>query len=243
MGYSCAVTKEENVSHSCKDVPYSLSGKWSANSKILLIAVMLVGRHRGLPDNIDSAIILPHNLTTTILDNTSIYNHKKLNLVHNPPAVKDSQSFHNACTEELSVRVYSNWACTHMDRSMETRLSNVTIKSENVVITAFNIQKQAMQKNAIESQFIQEKGTSTAPLENPINWCFIAFTLDYSPASLMHKEWEHSDGQILSTLMISEHKISELELSSKFELHSWVIRLQKSKQEFESDWEQKVLIP
>jgi hypothetical protein len=108
MGYSCAVTKEENVSHSCKDVPYSLSGKWSANSKILLIAVMLVGRHRGLPDNIDSAIILPHNLTTTILDNTSIYNHKKLNLVHNPPAVKDSQSFHNACTEELSVRVYSN---------------------------------------------------------------------------------------------------------------------------------------
>lgn len=52
---------------------------------------------------------------------------------------------------------------------METRLSNMTIKSENVVITAFNIQKQAMQKNAIESQFIQEKGTSTAPLENPIN--------------------------------------------------------------------------
>jgi hypothetical protein len=52
---------------------------------------------------------------------------------------------------------------------METRLSNVKIKSENVVIKAFNIQKQAMQKNAIEGQFFQEKDTSTTTLENPIN--------------------------------------------------------------------------
>ncbi|CAK9272577.1 unnamed protein product [Sphagnum jensenii] len=110
MGYSCALTKEENVTHSCEDVPYSLSGKWSANSKILLVAVMLVGRHRGLPDNIDSAIILPHNFITNILDTTCIFNHKKLNSnsIHNPPAAKDSQSFHNTCIEELSERVYSN---------------------------------------------------------------------------------------------------------------------------------------
>jgi hypothetical protein len=92
MGYSCALTKEEDVSHSCKDVPYSLSGKWSANSKLLLVAVMLVGRHRGLPDNIDPAIILPDNFITNILDTTCIYSNKKLksNSIHNPPAAKDS---------------------------------------------------------------------------------------------------------------------------------------------------------
>jgi Trk-type K+ transport system membrane component len=100
MGYSCALTKEENIGHSCKDVQYSLSGKWSANSKLLLVAVMLVGRHHGLPDNIDSAIILPHNFITNILDTTCIYSHKKLNSnsIHNPPAAKDSQTFHNTCT-------------------------------------------------------------------------------------------------------------------------------------------------
>jgi hypothetical protein len=109
MGYSCALTKEENVSHSCEDVPYSLSGKWGANSKILLVAVMLVGRHRGLPDNIDSAIKLPHNFITNILDTTCIYNHKKLNFncSHNLPAANNSEFFHNTtCTEELSERVY-----------------------------------------------------------------------------------------------------------------------------------------
>jgi hypothetical protein len=34
-----------------------------------------------------------------------------------------------------------------------------------------------MQKNAIVSQFFQEKDTSTATLKNPINWYFIAFVL------------------------------------------------------------------
>jgi hypothetical protein len=45
----------------------------------------------------------------------------------------------------------------------------VKIKSENVVITAFNIQKQAMQKNTIESQLFRKIDTSIATLENPIN--------------------------------------------------------------------------
>jgi hypothetical protein len=94
-----------------------------------------------------------------------------------------------------------------------------------------------MQKNTIESQLFRKIDTSIATLENPINWCFIASVLGYSPASLIHREWEHSDGQILSTLKISEHKISEFKLSSKIELHSWIIRVQKSKQEFESDRE------
>ncbi len=112
---------------------------------------MLVGRHRGLPDNIDSAIKLPHNFITNILDTTCIYNRKKLNFncSHNLPAAINSEFFHNTtCTEELSERVY--WICTAMDRSMQTRLSTVKIKSENVVITEFNIQKKAMQV-AIES--------------------------------------------------------------------------------------------
>lgn len=55
VGYSCA--QKPNGSP-CVDVPYSFSGKWSAGAKLLLVAVMLLGRHRGLPDNIDSAICL-----------------------------------------------------------------------------------------------------------------------------------------------------------------------------------------
>lgn len=119
---------------------------------------------------------------------------------------------------------------------MKTRLGNVKIKSENVVITAFNIQKQAMQKNVIQSQFFQERHPH-CNLENPIFFMLYSFCIRLLSSKFNAKEWEHSDGQILSTLTNSEHKISEFELSLKFELHSWVIRVQKSKQEFESDWE------
>lgn len=179
MGYSCALTQEENVGHSCEDVPYSLSGKWSANSKILLVAVMLVGRHRGLPDNIDSAIILPRNFITNILDTTCIYNHKKLNSnsIHNTPAAKDSQSFHNTCIEELSERVYSNWICTHMYRAMETRLSNTKIKSENVVITSFTHSKASHAKECNWESILPRKRHLHCNLEKSYKLILYSFVL------------------------------------------------------------------
>ncbi|CAI6003633.1 unnamed protein product [Closterium sp. NIES-64] len=36
-----------------------LGGTWSVLSKLIVILVMLIGRHRGLPDNIDAAICIP----------------------------------------------------------------------------------------------------------------------------------------------------------------------------------------
>ncbi|CRG89521.1 Low-affinity potassium transport protein [Talaromyces islandicus] len=41
------------------DQNYSFSGSWNVISKLILVAVMLRGRHRGLPVAIDKAIMLP----------------------------------------------------------------------------------------------------------------------------------------------------------------------------------------
>jgi Trk-type K+ transport system membrane component len=32
---------------------------WKTGAKLILIMVMFLGRHRGLPDNIDAAIVIP----------------------------------------------------------------------------------------------------------------------------------------------------------------------------------------
>ncbi|KAM0421389.1 hypothetical protein ACHAPT_010743 [Fusarium lateritium] len=47
------------VSVGLPDADYSFSGGWHAASKVILCAVMLRGRHRGLPDTIDRALLLP----------------------------------------------------------------------------------------------------------------------------------------------------------------------------------------
>lgn len=52
--YSCV-----GVSVGLLDADYSFSGGWHAASKVILCAVMLRGRHRGLPEAIDRAILLP----------------------------------------------------------------------------------------------------------------------------------------------------------------------------------------
>lgn len=41
---------------------FSLSGRFKTLSKLVLMAVMLRGRHRGLPNAIDRAILLPNDL-------------------------------------------------------------------------------------------------------------------------------------------------------------------------------------
>jgi len=36
-----------------------LNRVWETGAKVVIIGIMLLGRHRGLPDNIDAAIIIP----------------------------------------------------------------------------------------------------------------------------------------------------------------------------------------
>lgn len=47
------------ISTGLPDQPYSFSGGWSTCSKLILCAVMLRGRHRGLPVALDRAVKLP----------------------------------------------------------------------------------------------------------------------------------------------------------------------------------------
>lgn len=47
------------VSVGLPDADCSFSGGWHVASKVILCAVMLRGRHRGLPEAIDRAILLP----------------------------------------------------------------------------------------------------------------------------------------------------------------------------------------
>lgn len=56
IGYNCGLRRSLDP---CSDVPYSLSGKWSVAGKVVLVVVMLLGRHRGLPEDIDWAISPP----------------------------------------------------------------------------------------------------------------------------------------------------------------------------------------
>ena len=47
---------------------YAFSGAWSTLSKLILMAVMLRGRHRGLPMAIDRAVLLPGEESMAKLD-------------------------------------------------------------------------------------------------------------------------------------------------------------------------------
>lgn len=53
-GYGCV-----GISTGVPWAAYSFSGSWHALSKLVLVAVMLRGRHRGLPVEIDHAVQLP----------------------------------------------------------------------------------------------------------------------------------------------------------------------------------------
>ncbi|ELR24824.1 cation transport domain containing protein [Acanthamoeba castellanii str. Neff] len=44
------------------DKPYSFSGAFRDGSKLIIIFIMILGKHRGLPDSIDSAISLPSTM-------------------------------------------------------------------------------------------------------------------------------------------------------------------------------------
>lgn len=52
--YSCV-----GVSVGYPGKSYSFCGAWHAVSKLILVVVALIGRHRGLPTSIDNAIMLP----------------------------------------------------------------------------------------------------------------------------------------------------------------------------------------
>jgi Trk-type K+ transport system membrane component len=53
-GYGCV-----GISTGLPNEAYSFSGGWHVTSKLILCAVMLRGRHRGLPVAIDRAVLLP----------------------------------------------------------------------------------------------------------------------------------------------------------------------------------------
>ena len=53
-GYGCV-----GISIGLPNVSYSFCGGWHAFSKLILCAVMIRGRHRGLPVAIDRAVLLP----------------------------------------------------------------------------------------------------------------------------------------------------------------------------------------
>jgi Trk-type K+ transport system membrane component len=53
-GYGCV-----GITTGLPDQAYSFSGAWHAVSKLILCAVMIRGRHRGLPVAIDRAVLLP----------------------------------------------------------------------------------------------------------------------------------------------------------------------------------------
>lgn len=55
-GYSCV-----GISVGLPNENYSFCGAWFKISKLILIAVMLRGRHRGLPVSIDKSVMLPHD--------------------------------------------------------------------------------------------------------------------------------------------------------------------------------------
>ncbi|CAM6098420.1 unnamed protein product [Calypogeia fissa] len=69
IGYHCELRLDKTTP--CEEVPYSFSGTWTSTGKLILVVVMLRGRHRGLPENIDSAIRLPTKPLTATLPQTS----------------------------------------------------------------------------------------------------------------------------------------------------------------------------
>ncbi|XP_024537732.1 probable cation transporter HKT9 [Selaginella moellendorffii] len=89
LGYSCSLLRKLtsfSSDTSCEDVPYSFSGTWSVPGKLLMIVIMFLGRHRGLPDNMDSALQIPKSFfTTTKRDQNYQHHHENgISLDHQP---------------------------------------------------------------------------------------------------------------------------------------------------------------
>ncbi|CAI6002190.1 unnamed protein product [Closterium sp. NIES-64] len=59
VGFSLGYTCPEDAPAGCVSPPYSFSGVWRTEAKVVMVLVMLLARHRGLPDNIDAAIVIP----------------------------------------------------------------------------------------------------------------------------------------------------------------------------------------
>eukprot|EP00249_Psilotum_nudum_P012109 c23584_g2_i1 orf=361-2433(-) len=71
MGYNCKLRLSTGA---CENVHHSLSGKWTAMGKLVLIIVMMLGRNRGMPNNDDPAIRLPsyHALLSMIYSSQNL---------------------------------------------------------------------------------------------------------------------------------------------------------------------------
>ncbi|ORX96978.1 TrkH-domain-containing protein [Basidiobolus meristosporus CBS 931.73] len=84
------------VSLGYPDVMYALSGKLSTASKFVILAIMVIGRHRGLPQAVDRAVMLPSEklhekeLEDVLLRRPSIGNFTTLNqnTVYTTPSLR-----------------------------------------------------------------------------------------------------------------------------------------------------------
>lgn len=88
-------------------VPYSFSGKWRAGSKLVLIGIMLLGRHRGLPNSVDKALKVPSELETTVqeVDEEAVRVHKKVESPDDFPSHKISMSLFHTAAFDLDPNV------------------------------------------------------------------------------------------------------------------------------------------
>ena len=61
------------ISTGLPDQAYSFSGGWHKASKLILCAVMLRGRHRGLPVALDRAVRLPEEGGLGVREEVSVF--------------------------------------------------------------------------------------------------------------------------------------------------------------------------
>jgi len=107
-------------SHVCTQANYSLSGAFSPLSKLIVCAVMLRGRHRGLPVAIDRAVLLPFEFRDNQGNEDRTAPHRRRPSVASVPTISTA---HNAgsITEKTngpSVRSSSRWTLRHRDTAI-----------------------------------------------------------------------------------------------------------------------------
>lgn len=102
VGYNCELRLPQpgQALGPCTDVPYSFSGQWSSIGKMILVVAMFMGRHRGLPHDIDSAIQLP-NFSDTSFSSGKNADSKPGSLPFAPSSA-DARRFRRKANDQIS---------------------------------------------------------------------------------------------------------------------------------------------
>lgn len=94
-GYGCV-----GISTGLPNEAYSFSGGWSTTSKLILCAVMLRGRHRGLPVSLDMAVRLPGLVCPWNLLHLSSFKNR-------PGHLQNQYQFTQTCANISDIRISS----------------------------------------------------------------------------------------------------------------------------------------